>query len=287
MESEFTETWYRGVVEDNNDPEQMGRVKVRIMGIHSEDTPDESVSSSHLPWAEVMGGTSFGLISGVGISSVLRQGTWVWVRLYQNDQENPVVVGTISGIPSSSSGGFSDPSGKYPKSNRLGVPDINEVARGKIETSVINKKNSSLFAPETSQSPSQYPNNNVIESESGHMIELDDTPGNERIQIIGHSGNYLEMKISEVIEKAVNNRVNLIVNDLLEKIGNNRTLTITETSTRSAKTETSNIETTYILTAGTSVNIVVGGSSVNITPDAIGVTSSGVVNISAPTINLN
>ena len=30
-------TWFMGVVEDHNDPEQIGRVRVRCLGIHTED----------------------------------------------------------------------------------------------------------------------------------------------------------------------------------------------------------------------------------------------------------
>ena len=41
---------YRAIVEDNEDPIDVGRVRVRIFGMHS---PDESITpTSHLPWAE-------------------------------------------------------------------------------------------------------------------------------------------------------------------------------------------------------------------------------------------
>lgn len=41
---------YRAIVEDNEDPLDIGRVRVRILGIHSLDTKETPVS--HLPWAE-------------------------------------------------------------------------------------------------------------------------------------------------------------------------------------------------------------------------------------------
>ena len=41
---------YRAIVEDNEDPLRIGRVKVRILGIHSLDPVETPVS--HLPWAE-------------------------------------------------------------------------------------------------------------------------------------------------------------------------------------------------------------------------------------------
>ena len=43
---------YRGVVEDNKDPEKMGRCKIRVYGVHSEkNTQDEydGVLTEHLP----------------------------------------------------------------------------------------------------------------------------------------------------------------------------------------------------------------------------------------------
>ena len=60
---------HRGVVEDNADPLKIGRVRVRIFGIHSEKNEKagskfEFVKTSELPWAEVMGGTGFGLRRG-------------------------------------------------------------------------------------------------------------------------------------------------------------------------------------------------------------------------------
>jgi hypothetical protein len=41
---------YRAIVEDNADPRQIGRVRVRIFGIHSFD--EEETPTEHLPWAE-------------------------------------------------------------------------------------------------------------------------------------------------------------------------------------------------------------------------------------------
>src|SRR5574343_1328023 len=42
--------FYRGFVEDNEDPLESGRVRVRILGIHSLDPAE--VPTANLPWAE-------------------------------------------------------------------------------------------------------------------------------------------------------------------------------------------------------------------------------------------
>ena len=81
---------YTGVVEDNLDPLETGRVRVRIFGVHPDDIA--AVPTSNLPWAEVERDTSFGLISGVGLSSVLQNGTYVWVEFDDNDFNAPIVL---------------------------------------------------------------------------------------------------------------------------------------------------------------------------------------------------
>ena len=67
----------RGVVEDNNDPLKIGRVRVRIFGVHSDKNEKsgakfEFVKTSELPWAEVMGSTGFGI--GISLGITIRAG---------------------------------------------------------------------------------------------------------------------------------------------------------------------------------------------------------------------
>ena len=44
--------WFVGVVEDREDPERIGRVRVRCLGFHTEDKT--SLPTEDLPWAHVM-----------------------------------------------------------------------------------------------------------------------------------------------------------------------------------------------------------------------------------------
>lgn len=155
--------FYRGIVEDNNDPLKIGRVKVRIFGIHD----DVGVKTADLPWAEVSGSTEFGLISGVGVSSILRKGTMVWTFFKENDSNYPVVFATSKGNNTSKdhyNGVFKDPDGVYPK--RMGS-DIHPNAQ------------------------ESYTKLATLETACGHLIELDDTEGNERIKITHKTGSYI------------------------------------------------------------------------------------------------
>lgn len=87
---------YRGIVENNVDPSGSKRVQVRVFGVHNQD--QDKVPTIALPWAEVMGSANFGLIAGVGVSSVLHIGTWVWVSFEDTEFERPVVHGVVSGV---------------------------------------------------------------------------------------------------------------------------------------------------------------------------------------------
>lgn len=80
----------RGTVIDNKDPFQRGRCRVHVWGMHKENDPN-------LPWAETMGSTAFGLHKGVGVSSVLQEGTTVWVEFEQSDLQCPIIVGVFVG----------------------------------------------------------------------------------------------------------------------------------------------------------------------------------------------
>ena len=200
----------RGVVEDNIDPLKIGRVRVRIFGVHIGNNENsgakfEFIKTSELPWAEVMGGTGFGLVGGVGLSSVLHQGTWVWVMLENNDSNKPVVLGTIHGVNSESpigkaaaGAGFYDPAGKFPPPPGVGRSDMNH------------------------RLDDAYTTMQVIETQSGHVVEIQDTPGSERIKVTHKTGTYF------YIDPAGNIFVNCVANinydiagDVTWKVGGN------------------------------------------------------------------
>jgi len=176
---------YKAVIEDNNDPLKIGRVKVRIWGMHTKlngkSKEFETISVEHLPWAEVMGSTAFGLISGVGVSSVLKKGTWVWIVLEQDDPQKPIILGTVSGIIGekysyNNGDGFCDPDAVYPKDTYIGKSDFNLLAQG-----------------------DKYTTMSVIETASGHTIELDDTAGQEYIKLKHKSGSKIEIGVDGTI----------------------------------------------------------------------------------------
>lgn len=121
--------------------------------------------------------------------------------------------------------GFKDPNGKYPL--YFNEPDTNRLARHEeITKTIVYKKETSLdkniSGPQGqtwSQSPvpynAMYPFNHVVQTESGHVVELDDTPNSERIHVYHKSGTFTEID-------ANGTQVNRIVGDgyeILERDG--------------------------------------------------------------------
>jgi hypothetical protein len=111
-------------------------------------------------------------------------------------------------IPAPASGGvgFQDPSHTYPLISMLGETDINRLAKGtRTSDTIVGKKegarienisvaNSSIT---WSQSPipynAAYPYNQVTQSEAGHIFEVDDTPGSERLNYHHSAGTWSEI----------------------------------------------------------------------------------------------
>ena len=54
------------------------------------------------------------------------------------------------------------------------------------------RKNQSTWSEPPSPYAAQYPHNKVQQTESGHVIELDDTPGAERVHVFHRSGSFIE-----------------------------------------------------------------------------------------------
>lgn len=100
--------------------------------------------------------------------------------------------------------GFTDPTGTYPTKEYAGKSEVNKLAQGDPTNSVVQAKNAKLmksaplpgeqfFNEPASAFKGEYPYNKVTETESGHIIEIDDTPGAERIHVYHKAGTYIEI----------------------------------------------------------------------------------------------
>ena len=92
--------WFIGVVEDNNDPMKLGRVRVRIRGVHT--ATQDDIQTTDLPWAQTVLPTTEGGISGIGRSAHLLPGAEVFGMFLDGDKSQlPLVIGSIPKIESS------------------------------------------------------------------------------------------------------------------------------------------------------------------------------------------
>jgi len=255
-------TLYKAVVEDNNDPLKLGRVKIRVLGVHTHEL--SQVPTDDLPWANVDHPITSSANSGVGQWSVPVKGSWVRCFPEDEDLQRWVVFSAISGVPqevANTSIGFNDPSGEYPLSDRVPEPDMNRLAANrdvdktiipiKVEEVVKNIKIASLiirgtdinsFVKATDQGQkytepqepysAEYPYNKVTETEpkdfiSGHIVEMDDTPGKERVHVWHKSGTFISVHPNgQSVTKVVHDNYEMNMRNKYEFVNNSRFITI-------------------------------------------------------------
>ena len=237
-------SWFIGVIEDREDPEKAGRVRVRCMGYHTADT--QEIPKDDLPWASVMMPVTAGGNSGIGFSPhFLIEGTWVVGFFRDPAKQEPVIMGALPGVNTANTsnniiadssavggfsspmkgGGFKDPNSKYPSELYLTKPDTNLLAQESTDThpsrSIKDAKDSwstasgSAEQPATTQTSAKYPTNHVFETETGHYVEFDDTEGNERIHLFHKKGTFIEIdSAGNMIIKTVGNVTNIVAGNM-------------------------------------------------------------------------
>lgn len=86
--------WFIGVVKQIGDIRKLGRVRVRIFGIHNEDT--NKVKESDLPWASVVVPVTQGGIAGSTMPDGIQVGAQVYgIFLDGKHSQSPLVLGSI------------------------------------------------------------------------------------------------------------------------------------------------------------------------------------------------
>lgn len=200
-------TWWFGIVEDVMDPLQLGRVKVRVYHFYSMNSG--TLPTDDLPWAHVVMPTTSASYQGKGWSpTFIRPDSTVFGFFVDGPQgQMPIVLGTYPGIPQP------DPDFTDTDNFTSDMHDVSQLARGvnklaAAKAEVRAGEDNPMEPPPTSTFAAQYPYNKVFESERGHAIEIDDTPGAERIHVYHNGGSYMEMSNGMTVDKTNGIRVN-------------------------------------------------------------------------------
>lgn len=91
---------YQGIVESRQDPLRLGRCKVRVYGVHTMDSA--ILPTDDLPWAFPIMPVTSASISGVGTAPVGPvEGTVCVIYFADTDQQVPMMLGTVGGVPQS------------------------------------------------------------------------------------------------------------------------------------------------------------------------------------------
>jgi len=171
--------WFIGKVVSIEDPMQLGRIRVRIHGIHTDNT--QEIPDDGLPWAQTIVPITEGGTNGLGNITGIQPNARVFgIFLDGANSQLPLILGSLPKLEESSAGGRST-------DQRIRGGDD-----GKNSLTITKKPNSNIGEPDDPYA-AVYPNNAVHRTPSGHVIELDDTEDAERIHIYHRSGTHIEM----------------------------------------------------------------------------------------------
>lgn len=125
---EHQQTFWYGLIEDNNDPKQIGRCRIRVLGVHDPDPEKQPVED--LPWAHVLqiGGAG----SGLGFHSVPEISTDVLVTFLDPEtKQQPIVLGCLNTVHGGGQGGSNYDADGNPLSG--GTASENDVSLNPVE----------------------------------------------------------------------------------------------------------------------------------------------------------
>jgi hypothetical protein len=196
--------WWFGEVEDRDDPLQIGRCRVRILGYHTDNK--QKIPTNTLPWAYPMMPVN---TSQKSVPAGLEVGTWVlgFFKDGQNAQQ-PVILGATN------YGYVSDDevnTHQLARNYNVDTTKFYQIRRENLDSFDIDGE---IITEPTLEEYSEYPLNKVEESESGHLSEVDDTPGYERLTKMHKSGTIEEIiPDGTKVTKVVGDNYNIILKD--------------------------------------------------------------------------
>ncbi len=229
--------FFVGVVENRDDPTFQGRIKVRAFGVHGENT-EEEIPTAALPWAVMVNGDYSSSNTPPPLNS------FVFGMFMDGEQaQHPIILGSIPSQYAEPHDPEKDKWGVIPPENgdlnaigldpeSFGMTQMSRLARAEDldATYVVPQYSNALQDQKIADSDktwaepppaygAKYPYNRVIET-GRHSIEIDDTPGAERINIHHFSGSYIEIDaVGSVKERADGDRYEINIGTKHESSG--------------------------------------------------------------------
>lgn len=291
--------WFMGVVEDINDPESLNRVRVRCIGYHTADKT--LMPTADLPWAPFLSSTA------QMSSPMVNQGDWVIGFFVDGEQaQQPIVFGSMvgkPGEPANPNEGFYDPQGIHPRfpgegtnprhaRGEAGTPDRNAVAFSKsTATSGVPAADGTKFAEPESKFDARYPANHVMETDGGHVFEMDDTPGAERVQVFHKRGSFVEFHPDgSIVHRGAQDRYHIIFNNENVYAGGNMNMSVVgavnilagaNTNISTVGDATWTVGGNLKLDVGGNFDVAVGGTTKIASAEATQLDTSGNIDIAA------
>lgn len=210
--------WFMGKVVDVNDPEKLGRVKVSVFGYHSTTGTAQQIPKDSLVWSPIIMPAYSASLKGVGISptGILVDSLVFGFYADGSNAQVPIVIGTLpatneqqtqstsNNIAQSNFGNLlsgSSGESRTRGTNKDSEPDCNKLARGDKKGTSLETRENDLVSVSTTKSTwkepkspykTVYPFNNVFQSQAGHLLEVDDTKGGERLLALHKAGSFCE-----------------------------------------------------------------------------------------------
>jgi len=245
------------------DEPQTGRVLVREILGHS-----DRVNSEDLLPAYVMMPTTSAGVSGIGLSPTgLLKGSRV-MCMKLPEQASAYILGVLNYAPENNH-------------------SVSSYARGQgepeLKTQNRIKKSDGFDIEPASKYKARYPYNSTMTTRSGHILEFDDTPGSERVQVYHKSGSYLEiLPDGTIVTKSVKDYVQLATGNMtIFNVGDekgDKNIEITCNQGRIIITAQSDVD---IYANQGNVGIFANNGSVQV------ISKSGVIDMMSPLIGLN
>jgi hypothetical protein len=245
------------------DEPQTGRVLVREILGHS-----DRVNSEDLLPAYVMMPTTSAGVSGIGLSPTgLLKGSRV-MCMKLPEQASAYILGVLNYAPENNH-------------------SVSSYARGQgepeLKTQNRIKKSDGFDIEPASKYKARYPYNSTMTTRSGHILEFDDTPGSERVQVYHKSGSYLEiLPDGTIVTKSVKDYVQLAMGNMtIFNVGDekgDKNIEITCNQGRIIITAQSDVD---IYANQGNVGIFANNGSVQV------ISKSGVIDMMSPLIGLN